>query len=72
MELQYLQVLVPMKSTGHSFRFSYLDPDGNSQPSIIPVPEGSTPSSGLFMHQACIWYTDIYDGKTPYTQNNLK
>lgn len=37
---------------------------GSSQSSLTPVPRDSVPFSGLHRHMACMWYTDIYAGKT--------
>lgn len=34
------------------------------QLSLTPVLEDPMPSSGLYGHQPCIWYTDIYAGQT--------
>lgn len=39
-------------------------PHGASQPSVTPVLDDLMPFSGLYRHQACMWYTYILAGKT--------
>jgi hypothetical protein len=56
------------RSVGFSSKgpgFDSQHPHDSSQLCLTSDPGGMVPFSGLYKHQAYIWYTNIHAGKTP-------